>query len=200
MRYDDAAQAREREHAAVEYEKSSAWEEAMALIEHLQRDGWEEFLRDIFEYTLDVLKNDRFRSVGSSVDDLRSWLAAGGVARVRELLDNQMAMLGFSPSRQSAVQNCLDQLAREHREALLHLTAEGIVRAPRPGQLGTQGVSIPDIQDFFRRLDAGERPFDDWMYAHGHSDEDIAEIYGAIDSWLMGKGIIAKPGPLPKRT
>ncbi len=54
MRYDDAAQAREREHAAVEHEKSSAWEEAMALIEHLQRDGWEEFLRDIFEYTLDV--------------------------------------------------------------------------------------------------------------------------------------------------
>ena len=50
----------------------------MALIEHLECDGWEAFLRDMFRYTLDVLENDRFGSVGSSVDDLRSWLARGG--------------------------------------------------------------------------------------------------------------------------
>ena len=44
----------------------------MALIEHLEQDNWQDFLRGSFEYTLEVLKNDRFRSVGSSVDDLRS--------------------------------------------------------------------------------------------------------------------------------
>ena len=95
----------------------------MALIEHLERDGWEEFFRDMFRYTLDVLKNDRFRSVGSSVDDLRSWLAAGGVARVRERLDEQMETRGFPPSRKSAVNDCFEQLVRENRDALLHLTA-----------------------------------------------------------------------------
>ena len=31
----------------------------MALIEHLEREGWEEFLRDMFRYTLYVLENDR---------------------------------------------------------------------------------------------------------------------------------------------
>ena len=50
----------------------------MALIEHMGHDTWEETLRRFFEYTLDVLKHDRFRSVGSSVDDLRSWLTGGG--------------------------------------------------------------------------------------------------------------------------
>ncbi len=43
----------------------------MALIENLEREGWEEFLRNCFQYTLQVLREDRFRSVGSSVDDLR---------------------------------------------------------------------------------------------------------------------------------
>ena len=51
----------------------------MALIEHLENTGWEEFLRDCFRYALEVLKNDRFRSVGSSVDDLRSWLLRAGL-------------------------------------------------------------------------------------------------------------------------
>lgn len=55
----------------------------MALIENLERDNWQEFFRGAFEYTLYILENDRFRSVGSSVDDLRSWLAGGGVSRVK---------------------------------------------------------------------------------------------------------------------
>ena len=172
----------------------------MSLIEHLERDGWEEFLRGTFEYTLDVLKNDRFRRLGSAADDLRSWLAAGGVARVRELLDDQMERRRLPPSRQSAVQDCVEQLAREHHETLRRLAAEGVIRAPRPEVLDVPGVSVLDIQDILRRLDAGERPFEDWMYAHGHSDEDIAEIYGVIDGWLMKNGIISKPGSLPKRS
>ena len=169
----------------------------MALIEHLEHEGWEEFFRDMFRYTLDVMKNDRFRSVGSSVDDLRSWLAAGGVARVRKRLDEQMDMRRFPPSRKSAVNDCFEQMVRENRDALLHLTVEGIVPAPRPVRLDARGVSEQDIQDLFTRMLAGERPFEDWMHAHGHSDEEIAEIYGMIDRWLMQKGIISKPPPLP---
>ena len=169
----------------------------MALIEHLEHDGWEEFFRDMFRYTLDVLKNDRFRPVGSSVDDLRSWLAAGGVARVRERLDEQMEIRRFPPARKSAVGDCFEQLVRENRETLLHLTAEGIVPAPRPVRLDACGVSEQDLQDLFGRMLAGERPFEDWMHAHGRSNEEIAELYATIDRWLMRKGIISEPPPLP---
>ena len=105
----------------------------MALIERLERDSWEEFFRGIFRYALDVMKHDRFRSVGSSADDLRSWLAMGGIARVRERLDAQMEMRRFSPSRRTAVSDCLDQLVRENRGALLDLTAAGII--PASGQV-----------------------------------------------------------------
>ena len=91
----------------------------MALIEHLERDRWEEFFRGVFRYALEVMKHDRFRSVGSSADDLRSWLARGGVARVGEHLDTQMEMRRFSPSRRAAVSACLEQLVRENRRALL---------------------------------------------------------------------------------
>ena len=171
----------------------------MALIEHLEREGWEEFLGDMFRYTLDVLKNDRFRSVGSSVDDLRSWLAVGGVARVRERLGEQMEMRGFPPERSSAINGCLEKLVGENRDALLHLTAEGTVPAPAAEQLDTRGVSELDIQDLLSRMMAGERPFEDWMHAHGHSEEEIADVYGVIDRWLMRSGIISKPGPFPVR-
>lgn len=170
----------------------------MALIEHLERDGWEDFFRDIFRYTLDVLKNDRFRPVGSSVDDLRSWLTAGGVARARECLAEQMEMRRFAPSRRSAIDDCFEQLVRENRDALLHLTIEGVVPAPTPERLDARGASEQDIQDLVRRMLFGERPFEDWMHAHGHSDEEIAETCEMIDRWLMQEGIIPKPPPLPK--
>ena len=170
----------------------------MALIEHLEDDDWEPFFRDMFRYTLEVLKNDRFKSVGSSVDDLRSWLVAGGIARVRELLDQQMEMRGFPESRKSSVHECFERLVRENRVALLHLTAEGVVPAPAPERLDARGVSEWDIRDLYSRMLAGERPFEDWMLAHGHSDEEIAEIYRMIDRWLMQEGIISRPLPLSK--
>ncbi len=75
----------------------------MALIENLEHEGWEKFFRDSFRYALEVLKNDRFRPVGSSVDDLKSWLTAGGVARVRTHLNKQMEIRRFPSSRKSAV-------------------------------------------------------------------------------------------------
>ena len=79
----------------------------MALIENLEHEGWEKFLRDSFRYALEVLKNDRFRSVGSSVDDLKSWLTAGGVARVSEHLNKQMEMRRFPLSRKSAINDSI---------------------------------------------------------------------------------------------
>ena len=165
----------------------------MALIEHLERDRWEEFFRGVFQYTLEVMKHDRYRSVGSSADDLRSWLARGGVARVREHLDTQMEMRRFSPSRRAAVRDCLEQLVREHRPALLDLTATGVIPAGRKAPIDASGVSETDFRDLLNRMIAGERPFEDWMHAHGRSDEEIAETYQLIDDWLMQKGIIPAP-------
>ena len=169
----------------------------MSLIEHLEHDGWEEFFRGSFGYALEVMKHDRFRSVGSSVDDLRSWLARGGIARVREHLDRQMDMRRFSPSRRTAVRNCIDQLVRENRRELLDLIADGVIPASGEVRLDACGVSETDFRDLLSRMAAGERPFEEWMHAHGHSDEEIAEIYKLIDEWLMQKGIVPPPPSAP---
>ncbi len=162
----------------------------MALIENLEHEGWEKFLRDSFRYALEVLKNDRFRSVGSSVDDLKSWLTAGGVARVREHLNKQMEMRRFPLSRKVAVNDCIEQLVQENRGALLDLMADGIVPDTRQDQFEIYGLSEQDFQDILSRIIAGKRPFEEWMHAHGHSDEEIEEIYRIIDQWLMQRGII----------
>jgi hypothetical protein len=166
----------------------------MALIEHLEQDNWEEFLRSSFEYALDVLKNDRFRVVGSSVDDLRSWLARGGISRVKEHLNNQMDMRRFSSKRKAAVNEVLEQLVRENRPKLLDLMAEGIVASTEQEWLAACGMSERQFQDLLSRILAGERPFEDWMRAHGRSDEEIAEVYRLIDQWLMQTGMIP-PSP-----
>lgn len=101
----------------------------MALIENLEQEGWEAFFQDSFDYVLYVLKHDRFRHVGSSVDDLRSWLAAGGVAHARKRLNEQMEMRGFSPAQQLAVNTCFDELVQEHQGPLLDLIANGVLPA-----------------------------------------------------------------------
>lgn len=171
----------------------------MALIEHLDRDDWEEFLRSTFEYVLWVLKNDRFRSVGSGADDLRSWLAVGGIGRVRRYLNKQMEMLRFSSSRKSAVNRCIEQLARENRRELLDLTRAGVVPATGREPFDIDGLSAPDVQDLLERMLAGERPFEEWMHAHGHSAQEIEEVYRLVDRWLMKEGVIPSPPPFPNR-
>ncbi len=55
------------------------------------------------------------------------------------------------------------------------------------------GFSEVDIEDLINRIMTGERPFEDWMYAHGYSDEDIKKVYTIIDNWLMEQGIIPIP-------
>ena len=171
----------------------------MALIENLERTNWREFLGDVFRYVLDVLKEDRHRPLGSSGDDLRAWLTIGGVARVRRHLKDQMNRRGFPPSRQAEVMEAIEGLVRENRQALVELMANGIVPVQdrTPGR--AERVSSADVRTFLDRMMKGERPFEEWMYAHGRSDEEIAEIYGVIDEWLMRHGIIEKPGPIPRR-
>lgn len=169
----------------------------MALIENLERSDWQEFFRQMFDYTLDVLKNDRFRSVSSSVDDLRSWLARGGVSRVKEHLDNQMKQLRFPADKQADVLAFVDQLARENRHRLLALTSQGIIPATQQEWLAASGLTNIRFDDLLSRILAGERPFEDWMYAHGRSYEEIVEVYRVIDQWLMQHGVIPSPGALP---
>lgn len=54
-------------------------------------------------------------------------------------------------------------------------------------------------RDWVDRVRAGEWPFDDWMYAHGYSYEDIAEIYDVIDGFLIQHGILSTPPPMSLR-
>jgi len=104
---------------------------SMALIDNLHHDDWQEFLRNCFQYTLKLLKEDRFRYAGSSVDDLKSWLSVGGVARVREHLNNQMTMCRFSSARKKAINDCLEQLIQENQGALQDLIADEIIPTTR---------------------------------------------------------------------
>ena len=165
----------------------------MALIERLELDNWKEILRMNFEYALEVLKNDRFRPVSSSVDDLRSWLAYGGVSRVKEHLNNQMDMRRFSSAKKAEVNEFLDQLVRENRGQLLDLMAQRILPPVKQEWLSACGFTELQFEDLLSRILAGERPFEDWMHAHGHSDKEIAEIYQLIDQWLAQQGIIPAP-------
>src|SRR4051812_10734461 len=165
----------------------------MSLIEHLESDNWKEVLRQNFEYALEVLKNDRFRTVSSSVDDLRSWLAAGGVSRVKEHLNDQMEMRRFPSTKRAAVNDFLDELVRDNRARLLDLMAQEILAPTKQEWLSACGFSELDFEGLWSRILAGERPFEDWMHAHGRSDEEITAVYRLIDEWLMRQGVIHPP-------
>ena len=169
----------------------------MALIENLEREGWEEFLRNCFRYALEVLKEDRFRPIGSSADDLRSWLTAGGVARVRYHLREQMEMRGLSVDRQADIKRCIDELVEEHRGALFNLMARRIIPSSTQECLTACGFSEAEFGELIARLARGERPFEEWMYARGCSEEEVAEIYHVIDKWLLKAGLTPLPFSLP---
>lgn len=169
----------------------------MVLIENLEREGWEDFLRNCFRFTLEVLREDRFRSLGSSADDLRSWLTAGGVARVRYHLGEQMRRHGLSAERQAGINMYIDDRVEQHRVALFDLMAKGIILGSTQEGLAGCGFSEEQFGELIDRLARGERPFEEWMYAHGPSQEDVAEIYHAIDTWLQKTGVVSPPFPPP---
>ena len=102
----------------------------MSLIEHLDQDHGDEFLRSTFAYVLYVLENDRYGFVGSGASDLRAWLASGGMSRVKERLNEQMERRQFSPEQQAAVHRTLAQLEESHRDALQVLIAAGAIEMP----------------------------------------------------------------------
>lgn len=124
----------------------------MALIENLERENWQEFLEDVFRYVLDVLKEDRHRSLGSSGDDLRAWLTIGGVGRVRRLLKDQMNRRGFPPSRQAEVMEVIEGLVRENRQTLVELMAKGIVPVQDRAPSRAERVSSADVRKFLSLL------------------------------------------------
>ena len=104
----------------------------MALIEQLEQDDWKKFFNKMFEYTLWVLRHDRFRHVGSSVDDLRGWLVVGGVSRVRYHLANSMRRRGFAEDHATEVKAHFEKLAHDHRSDLEALAGDGIIAARDP--------------------------------------------------------------------
>lgn len=162
----------------------------MALIEQLENDNWQALLRMFWGATLDILKNDPYQSVGSSVDDLRAWIRQGGVGRIKEHLNRQMDLRQFSVDKKKAVLGFLEILFHENRRQLLELVNQKIIPPDKHEILSAYGLSELEIADLLDRIRAGERPFEDWMYAHGHSAETIAEIYKIIDEWLMTQGIL----------
>jgi hypothetical protein len=165
----------------------------MALIEQLENNNWQELLRLFFNATLDVLKNDPYQSVGSSVDDLRAWIRQGGVDRIKEHLNRQMDLRQFSADKKKEVLGFLELLLQENRQRLLELVNQKVIPPEKQELLSAYGLSAFDIADLLNRILAGERPFEDWMYAHGHSAETIAEVYKIIDEWLMAQGILPPP-------
>jgi len=165
----------------------------MALIENLEQDNWQHMLRMFFNATLDILKTDPDASVGSSVDDLRAWLRTGGINRVRENLDRQMQARRFSNDKRADVMRFLDVLLQENRLRLVELAGQRALPASEQAMLSASGISQVDVRDLLSRIMQGERPFEDWMHQHGHSDEDIARVYQTIDAWLVKQGLISPP-------
>lgn len=167
----------------------------MALIENLDRGNWQEFLGNMFAHALYILKNDRFRWAGSSIDDLKAWLARGGVPRVKEALAYQVEQRRYTEEKQQEILAFVDQLAEKHRPQLMELVALGIIPATPSEWMEACGITPEWLDDWVARVNAGERPFDDWMYAHGHSYEDIVEVYSVIDDYLIRA---APPLPPPR--
>ncbi|QTA82030.1 Uncharacterized protein dnl_43920 [Desulfonema limicola] len=165
----------------------------MSLIEHIEREDWKDILRNNFEYALYVMKNDRHRHISSSADDLRSWLAYGGVNHVKKQFNRQMKRCRCTEEKISEVNNFFDQLAQENRSRILDLTAESILPETKQEWFSTYGLSETDVEDIFMRMLKGERPFEDWMYSHGYSNKEIQEIYNVVDNFLLKTGIIVPP-------
>ncbi len=167
-----------------------------ALIEHLENDGWQTFFSEVLGFALWVLRNDRHRLLGSSADDLRAWLVAGGIPRIRHHLETGMEMREFPETRNMEVRKHINTLAVHHLPELIALALYRII--PTSGVPVVGGVSGAEIEDALRRILRRERPFEEWMNAHKRTYENVIEIYRDIDKWLLDNGIVTGPGPLPK--
>ena len=158
----------------------------MALIENLERDNWRSHLESYFEQAVELLASDRFRWAGSSIDDLKNWLSAGGVSRVKLHLNKQMELRRFSLERKVAVNDALNSLARENRQKLLALMSDGVIAFDKNEVLSSLSLSEREFEQALQLILAGGNPFEDWMRAHNHSDDEIEAVYRIIDDWLVG--------------
>ncbi len=161
----------------------------MALIENLDRGDWREFLGNLFPYTLDVLKNDRFRLGGSAMDDLRAWLASGGVSRVKAHLADQMKDRRYPPDKQADILAFVDQLAERHRPKLLELATQDIIGGHLRGWMVANGLPDEALHDLPARIIAGEQPTAEWAELYGCSDAELLEIHRLADQWLAQHGL-----------
>jgi hypothetical protein len=161
----------------------------MSLIEHLEDENWHKALRRSFEGAIDLLQHDRFRMTSSSVDDMRSWLASGGVSRARLQLDRQMEARRLGDQRQNEIREFLGQLAQEHRQSLMKLIADDIIPWNQADFLATSGMSEPEFEVLWQQISAGENPFEVWMLSNGYPQETIDQLYQIIDRWLVKAGL-----------
>ncbi len=157
----------------------------MSLIENLDGPGWKNFLAGVFATTLDVLDGDAHRWAGSSVDDLRTWLRTGGLAHARGRLDEQAIRRGFSSEHRVEILHAFDELVVRHRARLVRLAVRGVLAAS--SATAPLRIELPrgvDVEDLLARAAVGERPFDAWIRANGHTEAEIAAVYEIIDAWL----------------
>ena len=158
----------------------------MSLIERLHRDDWREMLRRTFEIALDVLTRDQFQPCSSAVDDLRNWLAVGGISRVKEHLRTQAESLRFPDAHRRAIDEHVDQLALEHRGTIIDLVGRGIITPPPQEVWSLFGLSEDELKDMMTRARRGDQPFLERMRALGCSDDEIERLLGLVDQWLAG--------------
>lgn len=166
----------------------------MSLIEHLNRENWEDFLRGTFEYSLELLKTDRFRYSGSAVDDMKSWLAVGGVGRVKHHLNNQMEDLGYSPDKKLAVNNLLDELVQEHRIQIVDLMAHKIIPTDPQEFFLTLGFAPLEIEGLLRQFSEG-KSLEEVARSYGYPDDEIEKVKRLVNDWFENENAICRhPG------
>ncbi|MEM8505558.1 MAG: hypothetical protein AAF716_20700 [Cyanobacteria bacterium P01_D01_bin.1] len=158
----------------------------MALIENLEHDNWRSFLNSCFSQAVELLATDRFRWAGSSIDDLKSWLAAGGVGRVKQHLNKQMELRRFPLERKVAINDELISLARKHRQKLLALMTDDVIAFDKSEVLSSLSLTEREFEQSLQLILAGGNPFEDWMRVHDRSDDEIAAVYQVVDRWLTG--------------
>ncbi len=155
----------------------------MSLIEHLDKENWQDFLRGTFEYSLELLKTDRFRYAGSAVDDMKGWLAVGGVKRVKYHLNNQMEDLGYPPEKKLSTNHLLDELVQEHRVEIVDLMAHNIIPANPRDFFLTLGVAPLEIEDLLRQFSEG-KSLEEVARSYGYPDDEIRQVKRLVDDWF----------------
>lgn len=159
----------------------------MALIENLEHDDWRSFLMSCFNQAVDLLATNRSAWAGGSIDDLKGWLAAGGISRVKLHLNRQMEQRQFPLGKTAAVNDVLNRLTQKNRQKLLTLMSDGVIAFDKGEFLSSFSLSEREFAQALQLILAGGNPFEDWMRANEHSEQEIAAVYEAIDNWLIGQ-------------